>query len=180
MPWRPRTRGLSCQGVTRPRIGSCSCHEPCRGEGRARSCRALSATPALCPLWRDCGEQQVPVESADRFDRYLLKSVGVKQQVPVKQTGIPRQEVPMYDNNELMHRFAKVARLADGRGPRGHHGPGHGPHGAPGHGPDGCCHRPDGFGADMPSGGPDHGCGQHGPHHGPHGGRGPRGGRGSR
>lgn len=62
----------------------------------------------------------------------------------------------MYDNKELMHRFAKVARMADGRrphhhGPEGHEGPHHGPH----HGPEGqCCRRPAGPEADRPGRGP--------------------------
>ena len=64
----------------------------------------------------------------------------------------------MYDNKELMHRFAKVGRMAmGGRGRHGHHGP---------EGPRHCCHRgPEG---PAPEGG----------HHGPHGrchGRGPSG-----
>lgn len=76
----------------------------------------------------------------------------------------------MYDNKELMHRFARLARMADGRGLHGHHGPGHGPHA--GHGPEGqCCHRPDGRGPENPEGA----CLRHGaPAHGPHGER-PRG-----
>lgn len=62
----------------------------------------------------------------------------------------------MYDNKELMHRFAKVARMADGRrphhhGPESHEGPHHGPH----HGPEGqCCRRPAGPEADRPGRGP--------------------------
>ena len=61
----------------------------------------------------------------------------------------------MYDNKELMHRFAKVGCMA--MGGHGHHGP---------EGPRHCCHRgPEG---PAPEGG----------HHGPHGrchGRGPSG-----
>lgn len=65
----------------------------------------------------------------------------------------------MYDNKELMHRFAKVARMADGRrphhhGPEGPSGPHHGPHGSH-HGPEGgCCRRPAGPDADRPGRGP--------------------------
>ncbi|MEY8436942.1 MarR family transcriptional regulator [Atopobiaceae bacterium 24-176] len=71
----------------------------------------------------------------------------------------------MYDNKEIMHRFAQVSRMADGRGPHGRHGHGHGPHG--GHGPEGqCCHR---RGPHGPEGHED-GCQHHGPHgHGHHG-----------
>lgn len=66
----------------------------------------------------------------------------------------------MYDNKELMHRFAKVARMADGRRPhpRGPEGPEgtHGPHRGPdAHGPEGrCCRRADGPDAGRPGHGP--------------------------